>query len=832
MLAPPAPTERRRLLLAARGLTVRFGPLVALEDVDLEIAEGELVVLAGESGAGKTTLVRCVAGEVGPVAGDVVLLGEPVFWSRRRRPPRGLGMVWQDLALCENLGIAENLALGRERRFLLQSTARMHRAAADVLAEFGIRAPDTTRNVRTLTGAQRQLLAVVRAMLDKPRLLILDEPTRTLGAQESAEVEALVTRLREEGTTILLVSHDVDQMFRLGDRIVVLRNGRIVAEVDPRRSHPDEVLGLMSGQPVGSSARGQLDRLHGLADRLASADRSSSLWLILSTLGAALGVEHLAVHLVEGDELSCVESHGLPAALWTAWQRLPLGPAGGPVGVAAATGRLVVDAEVGAGPAWDGLSPFLSEARVRSCWAAPVYGPGGVLGVVSALRADPGPPGRDELDLVSLYAGYLAGALERDRLFAEARARNQVLETVREILRILAGPVPLEEGLVMALRALRTGLQASEVALVVRSAREPPAARAAVGSAGSVTDASPSLLSAAEVALTKARPGELVRVADEPVAVAVGLVAPDGEAVLVARWDRAGPGEESAALLVDAASSLRLALEREEMGKIHEEAAALRRSRELQRAFLSRLGHELRTPLTGIRGYASSLLQPDVTWDRESERRFLSRIAAESARLGRLVDDLLEFSVIESGILRLERDWCDASLVLEAAAACIPPERSARLRLASEPGLPAIWADHDRLEQVLVNLLDNALRHNPPGTAVDAQARREGRDHVVVDVRDDGPRLPAELAAVLFEPGRRRFAPTAGTGLGLHIAKGIVEAHGGRLELAQHPGGKRFLVFLPIEPPEAADVADVADGGDEASGQPSGPAAVAGRSLR
>ena len=123
----------------------------------------------------------------------------------------------------------------------------------------------------------------------------------------------------------------------------------------------------------------------------------------------------------------------------------------------------------------------------------------------------------------------------------------------------------------------------------------------------------------------------------------------------------------------DAAHSLRLALEREEAAHAHQEAAALRRSRELQRGFLSRLSHELRTPLTAIRGYASSLMQPDVTWDGDSQQRFLDRIAAESARLGRLVDDLLDFSAIESGIMRLQPDWCDLRLVIEAAIACLPP---------------------------------------------------------------------------------------------------------------------------------------------------------------
>jgi signal transduction histidine kinase len=301
----------------------------------------------------------------------------------------------------------------------------------------------------------------------------------------------------------------------------------------------------------------------------------------------------------------------------------------------------------------------------------------------------------------------------------------------------------------------------------------------------------------------------------------------------------------------DAANSLRLALEREEAGHAHQEAAALRRSQELQRGFLSRLSHELRTPLTAIRGYASSLLQPDVTWDGDSQQRFLDRIAAESARLGRLVDDLLDFSAIESGLMRLQRDWCDIRLVLEAAIACLPRDNAASVSLTCDASLPVVWADHDRLEQVFVNLLNNAFGHNPPGTQVQVTVAA-GPAEMAVSVLDDGQGMLPELAAAPFEPARRPRATTtttmtattqttvattsngashgtsdgashgtsngashgtsnessngrasssksAGAGLGLSIAKGIVQAHGGRLELTALPKGTCFSVYLPVE---------------------------------
>jgi signal transduction histidine kinase len=293
----------------------------------------------------------------------------------------------------------------------------------------------------------------------------------------------------------------------------------------------------------------------------------------------------------------------------------------------------------------------------------------------------------------------------------------------------------------------------------------------------------------------------------------VTFIAPGGPTALVARWRSGPPSADATALLEDAAHSLRLALEREEAWFAHQEAMALRRSQELQRGFLSRLSHELRTPLTAIRGYASSLLQPDVTWDGESQQRFMVRIAAESARLGRLVDDLLDFSAIESGILRLQRDWCDLPLVLDAAIACLPPARAPMVEVDCDAGLPVVWADHDRLEQVFVNLLSNALGHNPPGTRVRISADVDGVGAggpagVTVRVTDDGSGMPPDVAAAPFEPMRRRRTPSAGAGagLGLSIARGIVVAHGGRIELEQPAQGTCFLIHLPVEMPATSAV--------------------------
>jgi signal transduction histidine kinase len=268
--------------------------------------------------------------------------------------------------------------------------------------------------------------------------------------------------------------------------------------------------------------------------------------------------------------------------------------------------------------------------------------------------------------------------------------------------------------------------------------------------------------------------------------------------VLLAAWpDLADPQQEKA-LIENAAHSLRLALEREEAAVAHQEAAALRRSQEMQRDFLSRLSHELRTPLTAIRGYATSLLQTDVTWDRDSEQRFLRRIAAEAARMGRLVGDLLDFSAIESGVMRLIPDWCDIGLVAEAAVALLPADGAEAVTVSCQAGLPPIWADHDRLEQVFVNLVGNALNHNPKGTQINVSARLAGAE-VEVLVSDDGAGLPEGRRAAPFEAARRPRPRNGGAGLGLSITKGIIEAHGGTIELASVSSGTRFRIRLPVE---------------------------------
>jgi signal transduction histidine kinase len=385
------------------------------------------------------------------------------------------------------------------------------------------------------------------------------------------------------------------------------------------------------------------------------------------------------------------------------------------------------------------------------------------------------------------------------------------------------------------------------VTMVSPSGPGTPAAspRAYSGAAGAAIP--PATLAAAESLLARggkdgaALPGGVLPgiAFDSGRVLSVTFAAPQGRTVLLACWRgaRADPGgqaggekqvgvgpvgerrnastvdpadDSATALVEDAAHSFQLALERESATAAHQEAMALRQSQEMQHAFLRRLSHELRTPLTAITGYASSLLQEDVTWDAESQHRFLSRISAESSRLGRLVNDLLDFSAIESGIFRLQCDWCDLSLVIDAAVALLPPRGAPFVEVKTAPGLPQVWADHDRLEQVFVNLLGNALGHNPPGTRVTVTAdaapeRADEHGTVIVRVTDDGEGMPPELlyapatATAIRRPRRRG---ESGAGLGLSIAKGIVEAHGGLLELEQAARGTSLRITLPVEKPQ------------------------------
>ena len=212
----------------------------ALTDVNLTVRAGEVVALAGENGAGKTTLIRAIAGDVPIVSGSIKVGGQSVAPVPRAAARLGVRVVWQDLALAENLDVAANVMLGNERRRHLFSDVALHKDAAGLLGRLGIPLRDTTQPVRSLSGGQRQMVAVARAMAREPRLLLLDEPTAGMNPRESAELAGFMLRLRDDlNLTILLIEHDMKVVMGVSERVTVLNYGAKIAEGAPAAVRAD-----------------------------------------------------------------------------------------------------------------------------------------------------------------------------------------------------------------------------------------------------------------------------------------------------------------------------------------------------------------------------------------------------------------------------------------------------------------------------------------------------------------------------------------------------------------------------------------------------------------
>ncbi len=654
-------------------------------------------------------------------------------------------------------------------------------------------------------------------MRRSPALLVLDEPTASLGVNETLVVERLLDDLRTAGTAILLVSHRLDQVFALADRIAVLREGRIRAITTPLEAHPDDIVAMMSGVETVSAARRQLRRLHSLVEQLADVEPAASLPLIVAAMAEALGVRRLCVHLLDdsGDEprLRRSATVGMSAVGVDALDVLAVGAGGGPPGAAAETGKTIVIEDTRRNPLWRPLE-WIGPGQPRSSWSVPIVGTEGVLGTISGYADTVGRPQADQLELVSLYASYAASAIEKERLLADATRRNRMLETLRGVLDKLAGPQPAEGALAVALVALCRGLGADAIGLHDATGERCTFATTGLGELGAEVSSTHRRAAAAEVLASAGRLDRARPVGTD--VLAVPIATPGGRAVVTAWWsDPARLSNDALDLLDDAGHSLQLALEREALEQVNAEAASLRRSQLLQRDFLSRLNHELRTPLTAIQGYASTLRQTDVSWDSSHQERFLDSIAAESARMGRLVGDLLDFSAIDSGTLRLVRDWCSLDLVLDAARKCVADPSTVRFLLDAQPDMPAVWADHDRLEQVFVNLFDNAVRHATGATSIRVRAALGEHDGMVtVRVSDDGCGIDEQLRETVFLPRERGRTAESGAGLGLAIARGIIDAHRGSIAIEPSRQGTTVAVTLPVDPggAEGHDLLDPATG--------------------
>jgi fructose transport system ATP-binding protein len=243
-------------ILEARGLVKRYGHVVALNGADLELYPGEILAVIGDNGAGKSTLIKALVGAVAPDDGEVRLDGKLVhFRSPIEARKAGIETVYQDLAVAPALDIASNIFLGRESRrrgilgkaFRMIDKPRMRREARSHLAELQIGIQSITQAVETLSGGQRQGVAVVRAATFARRVVIMDEPMAALGVKESGMVLDLIRRVRERGMPVILISHDMPHVFALADRIHIMRLGRRVAVVTPQTHSMPEAVAIMTG---------------------------------------------------------------------------------------------------------------------------------------------------------------------------------------------------------------------------------------------------------------------------------------------------------------------------------------------------------------------------------------------------------------------------------------------------------------------------------------------------------------------------------------------------------------------------------------------------------
>ncbi|MFF1303836.1 ATP-binding cassette domain-containing protein [Streptomyces sp. NPDC058307] len=236
-------------VLALRGVSKRFGAVQALTDVELEVHAGEVVALVGDNGAGKSTLVKTIAG-VHPIdEGIIEWDGSPVSINRPH-DAQGLGVatVYQDLALCDNLDVVGNLYLGREllRRGVIDEVT-MEQKARELLSTLSIRIPSVRIPIASLSGGQRQVVAIARALIGDPKVVILDEPTAALGVEQTAQVLDLVERLRERNLGVILISHNMADVKAVADTVAVLRLGRNNGSFSVKDTSQEEIISAITG---------------------------------------------------------------------------------------------------------------------------------------------------------------------------------------------------------------------------------------------------------------------------------------------------------------------------------------------------------------------------------------------------------------------------------------------------------------------------------------------------------------------------------------------------------------------------------------------------------
>lgn len=249
------------VLLRAEHVNKNFGAVVALDRVTLHLPKGEITGLVGDNGAGKSTLIKIISGALTPDAGSIEFDGRPAhFTSPAEARARGIETVYQDLALVGNIAVWANVYLGREltagptflhmldRRAMLASTGEM-------LKRFMRNPPPIDEPVEKLSGGQRQVVAIARAGAWGSKLILMDEPTAALGVAETAAVEEVIFELRRQGLTVLVISHNLDQVFRVTNGIWVLRRGSVIGYRETAETRPEEIVSMITGAPTSAGSR-------------------------------------------------------------------------------------------------------------------------------------------------------------------------------------------------------------------------------------------------------------------------------------------------------------------------------------------------------------------------------------------------------------------------------------------------------------------------------------------------------------------------------------------------------------------------------------------------
>jgi D-xylose transport system ATP-binding protein len=249
---PEQPSGEPRLRL--RGISKTFGAVRALSKIDFEVYDGEVVGLVGDNGAGKSTLIKVIAG-VGPAdEGEIFIEGRQVSLNSPQAATRlGIETVYQDLALCDNLDVIANLNLGREQISPLRmlKETEMEKKGLEVLRTLDVKIPSVRTLVASLSGGQRQSIAVAKSILRNARVVLLDEPTAALGVAQTAQVLNLIRRLREQGLAVVVISHNLADVFEVVDRVIVLRLGKRVAEFSVKNTTPEQVVAAITGAEFG-----------------------------------------------------------------------------------------------------------------------------------------------------------------------------------------------------------------------------------------------------------------------------------------------------------------------------------------------------------------------------------------------------------------------------------------------------------------------------------------------------------------------------------------------------------------------------------------------------